>query len=214
MIFINDQNNLENFCREIRFQPIIGVDTEFYRRTTYFAKLSIIQIVTLKHKVIIDALANIDLTSIKEIFFNQEILKIFHSPREDFEIIFQLFKQLPQNIFDTQIAASICGFGQSLSYRDLCEKICGVRIDKTHQKANWIKRPISFEMLDYAIKDVEYLPLLYNKLQNMIINLNTNDIYQKKINNLMNIKNYTINISNAWQKVKFQNHSTNFIKRM
>lgn len=215
MIFIDNDQQLSKFCEEIASEPIISVDTEFYRRTTYFAKLSLIQIVSRRHKVIIDALAhNINLSLLKNIFVNDKTLKIFHSPREDFEILYYLFNQLPQNIFDTQIAASVCGLGNSLSYSELCEQICGVSIDKTYQKANWMKRPLLPKMLDYAIKDAEYLHLLYLSLQKDITDRKLHEAYQQRTKLLLDPKNYLVDLKGAWQKVKFHSYSEKIISRM
>ncbi len=192
----------------------ISVDTEFLRKNTYFAQLSIIQIMTSSHKVIIDTLCDLDLFPLNEIFLNEKVLKIFHAPREDFEIFYHLFKKLPRNVFDIQIAAGICDFGKHLSYSDICSKICFVHIDKTYQRSDWLKRPISANMLEYAIKDVEYLEPIYSILQPIIQDNNLQNEYDEQIKSLLNIENYIVNAQKAWQKVKFHNHSEFFINKM
>lgn len=214
MLIIDNQQLLTKFCKELLNCQIISVDTEFLRQNTYFARLSIIQIMTKHHKVIIDNLSNLDLLPLNEIFLNDKIVKIFHSPREDFEIIYRLFKKLPQNVFDTQIAAGICEFGKYLSYADLCQIICGVEIDKTYQRSDWLKRPMDLNMLKYAIKDVEYLESIYQVLQQAVKDNNQQNEYDRQIKSLLNIKNYMVNTQAAWQKVKFTNHSASFIRKM
>ncbi|WP_375326830.1 ribonuclease D [Candidatus Tisiphia endosymbiont of Nemotelus uliginosus] len=214
MLIIDNQNGLNNFCEQLLQYKVIGVDTEFVRERTYFAQLSIIQVITSDHKMIIDNLSKIDLSPLNEIFLNDQILKIFHAPREDFEIFYRLFKKLPKNIFDIQIAAGLSNFGKYLSYADICSKICGIQVDKTYQRSNWLKRPINADMLDYAIKDVEYLEPIYQILQPIIANNNLQQDYNAQIKSLLNIENYIVNPSNAWKKVRFDNYSSTFIDKM
>lgn len=214
MQIIDNQNSLDQFCGELANYKIISVDTEFLRENTYFAQLSIIQIMTTDHKVIIDALSKIDLLAINEIFLNNKILKIFHAPREDFEIFYHLFKTLPCNIFDIQIAAGVCNLGKYLSYADICSKLCNVQIDKTYQRSNWLDRPLNINMLDYAIKDVEYLQPIYQILQQIIIDKNLQEDYRLKIESLLNIENYLVNPAGAWKKVRFNNYTPSFLDKM
>ena len=215
MFIIDNQRALNEFCRQIQKCKTISVDTEFVRKNTYYAKLSIIQVMADAHKVIIDTLSNIDLSPLNEVFLNNEVIKIFHAPREDFEIFYHLFKTLPKNIFDTQIAAQFCEFGKYLSYGDVCHKICGIEIDKTYQRSNWLKRPMSNDMLEYAIKDVEYLEEIYEVLWQIITTSNIQNEYNQQVkSSLLNVENYTVNASKAWTKVKFNNHSNSFTRKM
>ena len=214
MLIINNQRSLEEICKKLAHTRILSVDTEFLRRNTYFAHLSIVQIITDNHQIIIDILEVPDLTPLKNILLDNQILKILHAPKQDFEIFYRLFNELPQNIFDTQIAANICGLGSSLSYSELCKKICHITIDKTHQTANWLKRPISQDMLNYAIMDVKYLEPIYNHLYQIMLGKNLLNEYQTKINSLLDIKNYIINFQNAWQKIKVRDRSKNFIDKI
>lgn len=215
MLIINNQQSLNEFCAALSYESIISVDTEFTRRTTYYAKLSIIQVRASKYQVIIDVLSGLDLLPLKEIFMNEKILKIFHAPREDFEIFYHLFKQLPKNIFDIQVAAQVCGFGNNLSYSNICYQLCATEIDKTHQKSNWLARPICPNMLDYALKDVEYLEPIYKILQDIIYKNQLLCEYQKQISKLLNIENYTVNSQKAWQKIKsVKNNCSIFISKM
>jgi ribonuclease D len=214
MLIIDDQNRLYEVCDQLLDCKIISVDTEFLRKNTYFAQLSIIQIVTDHHKIIIDALCNLDLSPLNEVFLNDKIIKIFHAPREDFEIFYRLFKKLPVKVFDTQIAATICNFGKYLSYADLCHIICKIKIDKTYQRSDWLKRPIGNNMLDYAIKDVEYLKQIYLVLQQIINDNKLQSKYDEQIKPFLNVENYVVNLQKAWQKVKFNNHSQSFINKM
>lgn len=214
MLLITNQKVLEEACDNLSKEEIISIDTEFHRRFTYFAKLSIIQLVTNDNQIIIDYLSGVDVTPLKNILLDVKILKIFHSAREDFEIFYRLFGILPNNIFDTQIAASFCGFGTSVSYSDLCQEVCGITIDKKYQKANWLRRPIKPEMLEYAINDVQYLEPIYQYLQSKLIERSSIEEYNKKLENLLLSKNFITNLEKAWLRVKFQKGSKVFNKRM
>jgi len=214
MLFINKQEDLDEVCKIVELSDVMSIDTEFLRRDTYFPKLSIIQIKTNDCQIIIDSLSDLDLLPFKNLLLNDKILKIFHAPREDLFIFYNLFKILPKNIFDTQIAARICKLGDSLSYSDLCYEISGVHIDKTYQKADWIKRPIAPDMLNYAMQDVEYLENIYKILYETMKKDNLHTAYQNKISTLLDTKNYIINPKKILSRIKFQNHSEDFILRM
>jgi ribonuclease D len=202
MLIINNQEILDEFCQEISNVDIISIDTEFSRRSSYYAKLSIIQVKAGSQSVIIDAMSNLNLSAFNQILINNKILKLFHAPREDFSIFYHLFGMLPCNIFDIQIAASLCGFGKQLSYNDICYKIYDITIDKAHQKSNWLKRPIDQAMIEYALQDVEYLEPIYRKLNKIITENNLRDKYNKQMKSLLYINNYAVNLEEAWQKVK------------
>lgn len=214
MLFISTQNDLNEICKLIFSSRMISIDTEFLRRDTYFPILSLIQVKTDDYSIIIDALSGINLLPFQNILANSEILKILHAPREDLFIFYNLFKQLPQNIFDTQLAANSCEIGNFLSYSDLCYKICGIVIDKKYQKANWLQRPISTEMLNYAIKDVEYLKKLYSVLMEIMLARNIYDDYQKQITLLLDHQNYTVNHKRILKRIQLPDYSKEFIAKM
>ena len=214
MIVIDNQQALDEICAKLLKEQVIAIDSEFERRTSYYAKLSLLQIVSANHKVIIDALVGLDLKPFNQILQNLQILKIFHSPREDFEIFYKLFKKLPKNCFDTQIAAKLCDMGPTISYSDLCAQICKVEIDKKYQKANWLKRPLKSQMLEYAINDAMYLEPAYRILIEKIKEKDLSDSLEKQTAILLNPKNYRINTQNIWRKVSFTNRSVEFTSKM
>lgn len=214
MLFINTQKLLNEFCSKLLNSNIVSIDTEFERRNTYYAILSIIQIKSGEHIAVVDALTNLDLTIFKQILINDKILKLFHAPREDIEIFYHLFGIIPNNVFDIQIAANICGFGKQISYEDICYSICNVTINKTYQKSDWIKRPISVSMLEYAVQDVEYLEVIYQKLNEIIAKNNLANELNNRLQILLNIKNYNLDPENAWLKIKFFETSENFKQRL
>lgn len=214
MQLIDNQSELDQICLELLREPEICVDTEFMRRVTYYSKLCLIQIVTSKHRCVIDPLASIDLTPFAKVLFNNKILKILHAPREDLEIFYRIFKGIPRNIFDTQIAASLCGLGDSISYGGLCSAVLGIDLDKKHQTGNWLKRPLSDNMLTYAIKDVDYLKPLYDYLNNKLIEKDLQAKFNRRLNVLRSPKSYTVDLNNIWKKVSFNIRSRNFLHKM
>ena len=214
MQIIDDQRTLEEFCEQLSNKTCLSIDTEFERRYTYRAKLSIIQIKAENECRIIDVLSNLDLTVLKQLLINNNIIKLFHAPREDLEIFYNLFKVLPSNIFDVQIAASICGFGKQLSYDDICYEIFGITIDKTYQKSNWLKRPITSDMLNYAMLDVEYLEKIHEELTNIILKNNLTDKYKAALQHLLDARNYIVRPEDAWKKIKFRSEDKDLISKV
>ena len=137
MHYIKETNHLNELCSKLNKSEFLSIDTEFIREKTYWPKLCLIQVFNGEEKIIIDPLAkDIDLKSFFEILNNKEIVKIFHSGRQDIEIFYNLTKKIPQNIYDTQIAAMVCGFGDSIGYENLVSQLLGKKIDKTSKKNN------------------------------------------------------------------------------
>ena len=205
---IDTDQAFRDLCKHLDTVESIAVDTEFMRRDTYYAKLSIIQVSDGQEAFVIDALAVV-LDDFKDILINPNILKIFHSPLQDFQIFYKLFKILPVNVFDSQVAASFCGFGPSISYADLCLEICDVVIDKTYQAANWMERPLSHAMMEYATCDVEHLHQIYNNLYPKVANLET---YKSTLHDkLLDVELYKLNLESAWKRIKYRDHSMIFV---
>lgn len=200
MILINNQEKFEEICHQLSQEKVICIDTEFCRRRTYYAILSLIQLSTINHKIIIDVLSGIDITSLAKLLDNPDICKIFHAPDQDLDIFFHFFKKLPTNIFDTQIAAGILGFGEMKSYGNLCKEVLNINLDKTLQKADWLVRPLEPKLLNYAIKDVEYLIPLYNHLSNALKSRNLWNNYQERAKKLLSPANYQLNLDKMYKK--------------
>lgn len=211
---IDSTEKLIYLQKAVEVSHYVAIDTEFVRRTTYYAKLALIQIKAHDEIFLIDPLQCKDLSYIGEILQDESITKIFHAPQQDFEIFFQLFKKLPQNIFDTQLAAKFCNLGRSLSYRDLCKELLGADIDKTLQKCDWAVRPMTKEMYEYAAADVDNLSNIYEILYNI---LRTNDHmkdFQHASETLIDPQKYIVDYELSWKKVKFSNRNHRFLQRM
>jgi ribonuclease D len=202
MIFINNQSDFDKICEDLSHEKILYMDTEFHRRRTYYAILSIIQITSSKQKIIIDTLAKIDLFNLKNILISNDILKVFHSPDQDFEILLKLFGVLPKNIFDTQIAANVCGMEEGMGYRNLCKTMLNIDVDKSFQKANWLERPLSQGLLDYAIRDTEFLIPLHRILSETLTSRKLWDNYNAKSAKLLNTNSYKFSPEKLLHKMR------------
>ena len=171
MHYVKDTNHLAELCSKINKSKFLAIDTEFIREKTYWPKLCLIQVFNGEDKIIIDPLVKgLDLKPFFKILSNNEIVKIFHSGRQDIEIFYNLTKKIPKNIYDTQIAAMVCGFGDSIGYENLVSQLLGKKIDKTSRLTNWSNRPLSKKQINYAISDVTHLFEIYPLIKDKIIN--------------------------------------------
>ncbi len=185
MLLIRNQEEFNALIKKLALQTILFMDTEFYRRTTYYANLCLIQIATKQEQFIIDTLENIDIKPLSDILSDKKIIKVFHSCDQDIQILYEYLGIMPRNIFDTQIAASVCGFGSSLSYQNLCYRLLDVNLDKAMQNTNWQKRPLSDQALEYAASDVIYLVQLHDKLSGIMKSRGLWKNYKDQISNVI-----------------------------
>ncbi len=157
---------LEEACRALAKSDFITVDTEFLRETTFWPVLCLIQIASADMEVLVDPLApGLELKPFFELMADTSVVKVFHAARQDIEIIFHLGGLIPHPIFDTQVAAMVCGFGDSISYDQLVSRITGVQLDKSSRFTDWSRRPLSEKQLDYALADVTHLRDVYRSLK-------------------------------------------------
>ena len=169
MTLIVDNDALAEFCDSVRGEEFITVDTEFMRERTFWPRLCLVQIAGPNQAVAVDALApDIDLSPVMELMADTSILKVFHAARQDLEIFYNLTGRLPSPIFDTQIAAMVCGFGDAASYETLASKLARAKIDKSSRFTDWSARPLSEKQIAYALADVTHLRIVYQKLEKRI----------------------------------------------
>ncbi|MBQ7284760.1 MAG: ribonuclease D [Alphaproteobacteria bacterium] len=212
MNIIETTCELENFCKQMAQQPFITVDLEFLREHTYYAKLCLIQIGSLSHCSIIDPLApDINLQPFFNLMTNPDVIKVFHSGRQDIEIIYNLSHQLPFPIFDTQIAGMATGFGEAISYENLVSHILHIKLDKSNRLSDWSKRPLNPAQLEYALADVTHLVHVYEFLRNKLETLNRTEWIKDEMNFLSNPKNYETAPDEAWLKIKHRSHNAKFL---
>jgi len=198
---ITTQQGLEEICTSFLSEasPFICIDTEFVRQTTYWPKLALIQMASLSHQVIIDPVPGLlCLKPLLEILRSPSIVKVFHSGRQDLEIFWHLFKELPSPIFDTQIAAAFLGMG-TMGYDRLVNSLLGIEIDKTSQHTNWLKRPLSEKQLKYALDDVLYMRQMYPILFQKLDEKGRTDWMQDELAVLTSEKTYQSNPDTLWR---------------
>ena len=180
---------------------VIFFDTEFMREKTFYPKLCLLQIGFDGKNYAIDPLV-ISVQPLLEQIVSRETLLVFHSGRQDLEILFNATGKLPQNIMDTQIAATVCGFGEQVSYAELVSRLTGHTIDKSQRFTDWSLRPLSKHQIEYALKDVEYLPEIYEKLTAHIKKDGRKKWLLEDEKALLDVSSYQEDPENAWMKVK------------
>ena len=169
MLMISDTASLQAFCQDLSSAETITVDTEFMREKTYWPQLCLVQVAGpgegTENAKAIDALApGIDLTPLFELMANESILKVFHAARQDLEIFHHLSGHLPKPVFDTQVAAMVCGFGDSVGYEMLVTTLTNETVDKGSRFTDWTARPLSSRQIDYALADVTHLRIVHEKI--------------------------------------------------
>ena len=199
-------DKLATFCHSAKTAPYITLDTEFLRERTYFPKLALIQAATPETAVIIDPLSEeLDLSPFWELMQVPEPIKVFHAMGQDMEIFLKLSGALPQNLFDTQIAAMFCGYGMQASYASLVRSLCKANLSKAKQFSNWIKRPLSDAQLTYALADVTYLRDVYQKLGKQLEKRGRTSWFEEEMEKLCDPALYSPSPDTVWQKVRSKN---------
>lgn len=205
MTLIIQSDEILDLYNKLKSEKFICVDTEFIREKYYHPKLCLIQIGDSKGNgwAIDPLIKNINLQPLYELFLNVKILKVFHSPRQDFEIIFNILNKIPKPIFDTQSAAMACGFGDSASYESLVNNIVNINLDKSAKFTDWQVRPLSKKQIDYAISDVTHLSKIYTYLCEEMIKNNRLDWIKEEIHKFFDLSIYVTEPANAWKRIKF-----------
>lgn len=211
---VENSINLKEIVEEILKSSVIAIDTEFERRNTYFPILSLVQIYDGKEIYIIDCQKIKDISLLKEILFNPNILKVFHSARQDLEVFYNLFHKIVTPIFDSQVAASLTGFIKAAGYDSLCQEMFGVEISKLEQSGRWLKRPLSDAQKEYAALDVYHLLNIYKELNSRINQKDCRFLYDKIISDLCATSNYKPNYATAWKKVRTRDSSPGFVDKL
>ena len=208
MRIIETTKDLKDFCKQ-DFGDFITIDTEFLRDKTYYPLLCLVQIGSPKvEPVAVDSLAkDIDLKPLVKLLADETILKVMHAGKQDMEIFYMLMKgKLPAPVFDTQIAASVLGYGEQIAYHALVKRICNEDIDKSRQFTDWSHRPISDAQLKYAIGDVTYLIDVYKNLSEKLEQQGRLEWIKEDMQILTNPKTYANDPDLAWQRIKMRSH--------
>lgn len=205
MKIITDTNTLAETCSQIGQHEFVTVDTEFLRESTFWPELCLIQLGWPDDAVIVDVLApGIDLQPFFDLMSDSNVMKVFHAARQDIEIIYKLGGLLPHPVFDTQVAAMVCGFGDSISYDQLVYKITGKQIDKSSRFTDWKKRPLSEKQLKYALGDVTHLRQVYQSIKANLQEQNRSHWVSEEMEILTSVETYDMPPENAWRRLKMR----------
>ena len=202
MYLIEEQESLDHFLNDIKDEECIAVDTEFTRVHSYYPKLCLVQIATPSLIACIDCLCEIDLSGLWKLIFDKNIQKIMHSCSQDIEIFFLMNNGVPENIFDTQIAAALIGYSSQVGFKELLEKELNVKIEKSQTRSDWSKRPLAKAQLEYAFDDVEDLIELANSIKDKLIKLDRCQWVKEECENLIDKKIGLMDTSEIWKKTK------------
>ena len=203
MDLITTTRDLADTCGRLARHPFITVDTEFLRETTYYPLLCVVQMASPEEAIVVDALApGIDLKAFFDLMGNENVLKVFHAARQDIEIIWHRANLLPHPIFDTQVAAMVLGYGDSIAYDQLVQRITGHRPDKTHRFTDWSRRPLSKEQIHYAVSDVTHLRDVFMALDADLKKRARNSWVSEEMEVLTSPRTYDFHPERAWERLK------------
>lgn len=179
------------------------VDTEFLRETTFWPKVCVIQLASPDEAVAVDALAEgLDMQPFFTLMADPNVVKVFHAARQDIEIVWNLARMIPAPLFDTQVAAMVCGYGDQVSYGDLVQQVCRVALDKSSRFTDWSKRPLSDAQVNYAIADVTYLRDIYLFLKSKLESSGRIEWLADEMATLTSVSTYEQKPENAWERMK------------
>lgn len=207
---------LAEYCAEARNHPYVTVDTEFLRERTYYSKLCLVQLAmpgnTDENAVLVDPLADgISLDPLLELFKDTNVVKVFHAARQDLEIFFVESGVFPEPLFDTQVAAMVCGFGEQVGYETLVRKIAKEGLDKTSRFTDWSRRPLTDAQKKYAQADVTHLRVIYEYLAAQLAKTGRDAWVREELRILTNPDTYIVKPDEAWKRVKTRTSSGKFL---
>lgn len=206
MKLITTNKDLQEFCAEAAKHEYLSVDTEFMRDKTYFPKLCLLQLANEADAAIVDPLAEgIDLSPVFALMQQENLVKVFHAARQDIEIFHLLSGHTPTPIFDSQIAAAVCGYGESVSYETLVNKIVGSELDKSSRFSDWAARPLTNQQMEYALSDVTHLRIIYKHLKAQIEKSGRTSWIAEEHSYLTDPALYQLDPADAWKRLKFGN---------
>src|SRR6056300_85461 len=209
---ITTTQELSEFCNQAAQGDYVTVDTEFLRERTYYSKLCLIQLALpgkdVKDAVLVDPLADgISLDPLYDLFRNENVVKVFHAARQDLEIFYVDAKVIPVPLFDTQVAAMVCGFGDQVGYETLVRKIAKQSLDKSSRFTDWSRRPLSDAQKTYALADVTHLRQIYEYLAAKLEKTGRSHWVSEELATLTTPETYIVRPEDAWERVKTRSSS-------
>jgi ribonuclease D len=213
---ITTTEDLAAFCAAAKSQPYVTIDTEFLRERTYWSKLCLIQMAlpgANGDAVLVDPIDGPDMSlePLYDLFRHEATVKVFHAARQDLEIFFVEGNSFPKPLFDTQIAAMVCGFGEQVGYETLVKKIAKANLDKTSRFTDWSRRPLSEAQKDYALADVTHLRVIYEFLANQLKKNGRAEWVAEELAMLTEPETYTVHPDEAWMRIKTRTTSGRFL---
>ena len=208
-LYVETQEELSNLCARIELSDVIAIDTEFLREKTYYAQLCLIQIATDDVLACVDPLNVPNLDPFLDLLYQQNRVKVLHSARQDLEIFFDLKGDLPKPIFDTQVAATLLGYGDQQGYANLVKAMMSKSLDKEHARTDWGKRPLDDAQIHYALNDVRYLIPIYREQLKRLTEKGRKQWLQPDFENLTDKSLYAPDPEHLWKRVK----GTRILKR-
>lgn len=203
MDLITTTRDLDDACGRLARHPFVTVDTEFLRETTYYPLLCVAQMASTEEAIVVDALAEgLDLQPFYQLMANERVLKVFHAARQDIEIVWHQANLIPHPIFDTQVAAMVLGYGDSISYDQLVQRITGDALDKSHRFTDWSRRPLSAAQVKYAISDVTHLRDVYTALSADLARRGRADWVGEEMEVLTSPDTYRADPATAWERLR------------
>ncbi|HTT81365.1 MAG TPA: ribonuclease D [Stellaceae bacterium] len=202
---IADSEALAGFCARQKHAEFVAVDTEFMRERTYWPILCVVQVAGPQEATAIDALApGLDLAPLLALMADPAVLKVFHAARQDLEIFVQLSGAVPHPVFDTQIAAMVCGFGDAVSYETLGRRLAGAHLDKASRYTDWAQRPLTERQIQYALADVVHLRTVYDRLQQILAKNGRAEWFAEEMAGLVDPAVYKSDPDEAWRRFRLR----------
>lgn len=201
-IFVDTQAGLQELCEQLRGKPVLALDTEFLREKTYYVQLCLLQVASDELIACVDPLALDDLDPLLDVIYDPASVKLMHAGRQDLEIFHQLRGDLPRPIFDTQVAATLMGFGDQVGYAALVQAMQDVELDKSHTRTDWSQRPLDKAQLRYAADDVRYLLPIYDQQRQALAQKGRLAWLQPDFDELTDPRTYNPPLSSLWKRVK------------
>jgi len=212
MRLITESAELAQACAPLHHADFVTVDTEFLRETTYYPLLCLVQLAGPDDAFMVDPLAiGIDLAPLYALMADKSVLKVFHAARQDVEIFVHLAGIVPEPIFDTQVAAMVCGFGESVSYETLVRKLAKASLDKGSRFTDWSRRPLSERQLRYALEDVTHLRVVYQHIAKMLEGSGRAGWVKAEMAVLADPLTYQTDPEESWRRLKTRTNSRRFL---
>jgi ribonuclease D len=213
---ITKSSELKDFCERAANENYITIDTEFLRERTYFSKLCLVQLAIPgnenENAVIVDTLVHdLDLSPLYDLFQNHNITKVFHAARQDLEIFYLDSGIFPKPLFDTQIAAMVCGFGDQVAYETLVRQLAKQQLDKSSRFTDWSRRPLTDAQKKYALADVTHLRVIYEILSEQLIKTQRIKWVEEELKILISPETYDFDPKNSWRRLKTKSNSRRFL---